>query len=87
MKQKQGPGRETRQKRAFSAMLGIALLFLGVVLAVNLVEHLQNHDVFAAIISALGALLFFAVGAILFSDLFRRKKPPVNPAETNNEEE
>lgn len=87
MKQKQGPGRETRQKRAFSAILGIALLFLGVVLAVNLVEHLQNHDVFAAIISALGALLFFAVGAILFSDLFRRKKPPVNPAETNNEEE
>ena len=87
MKQKQGPGRETRQKRAFSAILGIALLVLGVVLAVNLVEHLQNHDVFAAIISALGALLFFAVGAILFSDLFRRKKPPVNPAETNNEEE
>lgn len=87
MKQKQGPGRETRQKRAFSATLGIALLFLGVVLAVNLVEHLQNHDVFAAIISALGALLFFAVGAILFSDLFRRKKPPVNPAEANNEEE
>ena len=87
MKQKQGSGRETRQKRAFSAILGIALLFLGVVLAVNLVEHLQNHDVFAAIISALGALLFFAVGAILFSDLFRRKKPPVNPAETNNEEE
>lgn len=87
MKQKQEPGRETKQKRAFSAILGIALLFLGVVLAVNLVEHLQNHDVFAAIISALGALLFFAVGAILFSDLFRRKKPPVNPAETNNEEE
>lgn len=87
MKQKQGPGRETRQKRAFSAILGMALLFLGVVLAVNLVEHLQNHDVFAAIISALGALLFFAVGVILFSDLFRRKKPPVNPAETNNEEE
>ena len=87
MKQKQEPGRETKQKRAFSAILGTALLFLGVVLAVNLVEHLQNHDVFAAIISALGAQLFFAVGAILFSDLFRRKKPPVNPAETNNEEE
>ena len=40
----------------------------------------------SAIISALGALLFFAVGVILFSDLFRRKKPPVNPAETKDEE-
>ena len=86
MKQKQEPGRETKQKRAFSAIMGTALLFLGVVLAVNLVGHLQANDVFAAIISALGALLFFAVGVILFSDLFRRKKPPVNPAETKDEE-
>lgn len=76
MGRSQKPGRETKQKRAFSAILGTALVFLGCVLAVNFVSHIQSGAVFAAVVSGLGALLFFAVGVILFSDLVRRKAPP-----------
>lgn len=87
MKPKQKLGRETKQKRAFSAILGAALLFLGVVLGINFVNHLQTGDVFAAVISGLGALLFFAVGAILLSELVRRKDTQADDAEVGNEEE
>ncbi len=73
MKQKQRPGRETRQKMAFSAILGAALLFLGVVLLINLKSHWASGDVFAVIISSMGALLFFAVGGVLLSDLVRHR--------------
>ena len=65
MKKKQKSGRETRQKMAFSAVLGIALLFLGGVLAVNFWQHLSGSDVFATVISGLGTLLVLAVGIIL----------------------
>lgn len=70
------PGREARQKRAFSAILGTALVFLGCVLAVNFVGHIRSGAIFPAVISGLGALLFFVVGMILFSDLIRRGKTP-----------
>lgn len=84
MGRSQKPGREVTQKRAFSAILGTALVFLGCVLAVNFVGHIRDSAVFAAIISGLGALLFFAVGVILFSDLVRRK--PVPPSDGQEEE-
>lgn len=75
MQKKQKHGREVRQKMAFSAVLGIALLFLGGVLAVNFWKNLSGHDVFATIISGLGTLLFLAVGIILLTDLIRHKSP------------
>lgn len=80
----QKPGRETKQKRAFSAILGTALVFLGCVLAVNFIGHIRGGTVFPAIISGLGALLFFVVGVILFSDLFRHRSTP--PQEGQEEE-
>lgn len=89
MKKKQKPGRETRQKMAFSAVLGIALLFLGGVLAVNFWQHLSGSDVFATVISGLGTLLFLAVGIILLSDLIRQKSPGQGaaPQPTQKEED
>lgn len=84
MGRSQKPGRETKQQRAFSAILGTALVFLGCVLAVNFVSHIHNNAVFAAVISGLGALLFFAVGVILFSDLVRKRRQP--PKQDQEEE-
>ena len=80
----QKPGREAKQQRAFNAILGTALVFLGCVLAVNFVSHIRNSAVFRAAISGLGALLFFAVGVILFSDLIRRRRQP--PSQDQEEE-
>ena len=80
----QKPGRETKQQRAFNAILGTALVFLGCVLAVNFVSHIRNSAIFPAVISGLGALLFFAVGVILFSDLIRRRRQP--PSQDQEEE-
>ena len=80
----QKPGREAKQQRAFNAILGTALVFLGCVLAVNFVSHIRNSVVFPAVISGVGALLFFAVGVILFSDLIRRRRQP--PSQDQEEE-
>lgn len=88
MKKKQKSGREARQKMAFSAVLGIALLFLGGVLAVNFWQHLSGSDVFATVISGLGTLLFLAVGIILLTDLIRHRSPrQENPSQGNRKEE
>ena len=55
MKKKQN---EQDMKKTLNMVLGLALLFLSVILAVNGVKKIQDAAVFSAIIAICGVILF-----------------------------
>ena len=56
---------EQEMKKTMNVVLGLALLFLTVILAVNGVKKLQEAAVFSAVIAICGVLLFGSVGVML----------------------
>jgi len=62
MKKKQN---DQDMKKTMNVILGLALLFLTVILAVNGIKKIQVAAVFSAIIAISGVLLFGSVGVML----------------------
>lgn len=62
MKKKQN---EQDMKKTLNVVLGLALLFLSVILAVNGVRKIQEAAVFSAVIALCGVLLFGGVSIML----------------------
>jgi len=62
MKKKQN---EQDMKKTLNVVLGLALLFLSVILAVNGVRKIQEAAVFSAVIAFCGVLLFGGVSIML----------------------
>ena len=62
MKKKQN---EQDMKKTMNVILGLALLFLTVILAVNGVRKIQEAAVFSAVIAICGVVLFGSVGVML----------------------
>jgi len=62
MKKKQN---DQDMKKTMNVILGLALLFLTVILAVNGIKKIQVAAVFSAIIAICGVLLFGSVGVML----------------------
>ena len=65
---------EEDKKKALNIVLGIALLFFAVILAVNGVRKLQTDSVFSAIIALSGMALFGGVGVMLLVGELRQWK-------------
>jgi len=64
---------EQGQKQTMNWVLGLALLFLAVILAVNAVSKAQNSAVFSAVIGFLGAALFGGVSLSLLAGELRQR--------------
>ena len=62
MKKKQN---DQDMKKTMNVILGLALFFLTVILAVNGIKKIQVAAVFSAIIAICGVLLFGSVGVML----------------------
>ena len=65
---------EEEKKKALNFVLGFALLFFAVILAVNGVQKLQADAVFSAIIALCGVVLFGGVGVMLLVGEIRQWK-------------
>lgn len=81
MKQKQDAGTAAKRSAALSAVMGVALLFLAVVLAKGAVTQLGTGHTVSGCISIVGAVLFLAVGLMMLNDL--RKRCLDKKADTN----
>lgn len=62
MKKKQS---DQEMKKAMNLILGLALVFLTVILAINGVRKIQEGAVFSSIIAVCGVLLFGSVSVML----------------------
>lgn len=69
MKKKQN---EQDMKKTMNVVLGLALLFLTVILVVNGIKKIQAAAVFSAIISIAGVILFGGVSVMLLVGEIRR---------------
>lgn len=62
MEKKQSTG---EKKRTMNVVLGLALLFFAVVLAVNGVRNIQTAAIVSAVVAICGVVLFGGVGIML----------------------
>lgn len=67
---------ERKTKRTMHLVLGLALLFFAVILAINGVQKLQAAAVFSAVIAICGVILFGGVGVMLLVGELRRCHNP-----------
>ena len=70
MKKKQN---EQELKKTMNLVLGLALLFLSVILAVNGVRKIQEAAVFSAVIALCGVVLFGGVSMMLLVGEIRQR--------------
>lgn len=68
------PRSERKRTALMTAVMGIALLFLAVVLSKTAAVQLAAQRFVSGGISILGAVLFFCVGLMLLNDLRKRWK-------------
>lgn len=74
---------EHKSKRTMNLVLGLALLFFAVILAVNGVQKIRAAAVFSAIMAICGVLLFGGVGLMLLIGELRRWHRPNEQEGTN----
>lgn len=67
---------EQEKKRAMSLVLGLALLFFAVVLAINGIRKIQAAAVVSAVIAICGVILFGGVGIMLLAGELRHWRKP-----------
>lgn len=73
MKKKQN---EQDMKKTMNVVLGLALLFLTVILAINGVRKIQEAAVVSAVIAICGVVLFGSVGMMLLVGEVRQWMKP-----------
>lgn len=73
MKKKQN---EQDMKKTMNVVLGLALLFLAVILAINGVRKIQEAAVVSAVIAICGVVLFGSVGMMLLVGEVRQWMKP-----------
>lgn len=73
MKKKQN---EQEMKKTMNVVLGLALLFLAVILAINGVRKIQEAAVVSAVIAICGVVLFGSVGMMLLVGEVRQWMKP-----------
>ena len=73
MKKKQN---EQDMNKTMNVILGLALMFLTVILAVNSVRKVQDAAIFSAIISIAGVILFGGVSIMLLVGEIRQWLKP-----------
>lgn len=72
MKPKESTTKEQKQQNGLHGVLGLALILLSVVLAINSVQSFPGRVTVQTVINILGALLFLGVGLVLLTGALRR---------------
>jgi len=69
---KKGIPEEVRRSAGLNIVMGLSMLFLAIVLGKSAVTQLSSGRIISGIISAVGTVLFLAVGIMVVNDLRRQ---------------